>query len=330
MLATSRSRLGNEADVLGRALASATRIPGVVAAEVGLIDGDRVVGTSVNGGAPTGFARPLGDGSPLTDAALHGRPVEGELAGVFRVSEPIQLNGRVCGALMASFGHRNGFAHAWLSDVAESTGLALENLVLASESESAVREVVSVLAAIIEGRDAYTESHCVHMAEGALAVGLRLGLDDAGLENLTFGGLLHDVGKIALPDAILSKPGPLAEDEYLRMQSHAAIGQSIIARIRHLADVAPIVGQHHERFDGTGYPEGLAGSSIILEARILAVVDTFDAMTSTRPYRAALPWSVATEEISHGRGTSFDPEAVDAFLAYIHGEEVQWTNNSPT
>jgi len=217
-----------------------------------------------------------------------------------------------------------------LENVAEATALAMENQNLRSKSDAAVREVVEVLAALIEGRDAYTESHCIHIAEGALAVGLRLGLGEASLERLTYGGLLHDIGKIAVPDAILGKPGPLSDDEYVRMQSHAAVGQDIIARIGHLADVAPIVGQHHERFDGTGYPSGLAGSAIVPEARILAVVDTFDAMTSTRPYRAALPWKVATLEIRNGGGTMFDPDVVDAFLEFIKGEEAQWVDNSPT
>ncbi|MGH8914030.1 MAG: HD-GYP domain-containing protein, partial [Acidimicrobiia bacterium] len=128
---------------------------------------------------------------------------------------------------------------------------------------------------------------------------------------------------------ILTKPGALTGREYDQMKTHAAIGEEILDRISLLAEVAPIVGQHHERLDGSGYPRGLRGEDILLEARILAVSDTFDAMTTTRPYRPALPWPRAVDEISAGAGTVFDPEVVTVFLRYVEGEEAQWITSSP-
>lgn len=207
--------------------------------------------------------------------------------------------------------------------------MALEHASLRNASRSTLQETVSVLAALIEGRDAYTERHCINLAEMSLAVGLRMGVGGDRLDRLTYGGLLHDIGKISIPDSILNKPGALTEREFEEMKTHAAIGEEILGRIKSLADVGPIVGQHHERYDGGGYPRGLHGEEIVFEARILAVVDTFDAMTTTRPYRPAMPWTRAVEEISSSSGKQFDPEVVDVFLRYIEGEEAQWRTAGP-
>lgn len=213
--------------------------------------------------------------------------------------------------------------------VASQAALAVEYVRFRHNSRKALEETVTVLAAVIEGRDSYTESHCLHLAEMSLALGVRMGLEQERLDRLNFGGLLHDIGKIAVPDAILSKPGALTDEEFDAMKAHASIGENILERIGSLANIAPVVGQHHERLDGSGYPRGLAGGNILLEARILGVVDTFDAMTTTRPYRAALPWAQAFEEISSGTGTLFDPEVVDIFLRYMQGEEAQWKRQNP-
>jgi putative nucleotidyltransferase with HDIG domain len=128
------------------------------------------------------------------------------------------------------------------------------------------------------------------------------------------GALLHDIGKIGVPDQILRKPGPLSEHEWTAMRAHPDIGASIIAGIPFLEDVAIIVRAHHERWDGTGYPDRLAGRTIPLGARIFAVADSFDAMTSDRPYRRGRELSEALLEIERHRGTQFDPTVVDAFL----------------
>lgn len=216
------------------------------------------------------------------------------------------------------------------SNIASRAALAVEYVRFRRNSRKALEETVTVLAAVIEGRDAYTESHCLHLAEMSLALGMRMGLEQYRLDRLNFGGLLHDIGKIAVPDAILSKPGALTDREFDQMKTHASIGEEILERIGSLEEVAPVVGQHHERLDGSGYPRGLKGEAILVEARILAVVDTFDAMTTTRPYRAALPWSQAIDEISSGAGTLFDPEVVDIFLRYMTGEEAQWQRHNPS
>ncbi|MGC2241911.1 MAG: HD-GYP domain-containing protein [Acidimicrobiia bacterium] len=215
-----------------------------------------------------------------------------------------------------------------LAELAARSTLAFEYSTLHRESRQRLHETVSVLAALIEGRDAYTEQHCVNLAEMSLAIGLRVGLPDDRLDLLTYGGLLHDIGKVAIPDSILHKPGPLSDPEFEQMKTHASVGENTLLRISSLADVAPIVGQHHERFDGSGYPRGLKADNILYEARVLAVVDAFDAMTTTRPYRAALSWSRAVEEISAGSKTQFDPDVTQVFLRYLEGEEAQWRTST--
>lgn len=215
-----------------------------------------------------------------------------------------------------------------LTKVATRSTLALEYASLHGESRRRLHETVSVLAALIEGRDAYTEQHCVNLAEMSLAIGLRMGLPDDRIDLLAYGGLLHDIGKVAIPDAILQKPGPLSDGEFEEMKTHASVGENTLLRVSSLADVAPIVGQHHERFDGAGYPRGLKADDILVEARILAVVDAFDAMTTTRPYRAALPWSRAVEEISTGAASQFDPDVAHVFLRYLEGEKAQWRTST--
>jgi putative nucleotidyltransferase with HDIG domain len=223
-----------------------------------------------------------------------------------------------------------GRALQFARDVAMRATLAIEYAALLDRSRFTLQETVSVLAALIEGRDTYTERHCVNLAEMSLAVGIRMGLDADRLDLVTYGGLLHDIGKIAIPDSILKKPGALTEREFEEMKTHAGIGEEILQRISSLANVGPIVGQHHERFDGTGYPRGLSGESIVVEARILAVADAFDAMTTTRPYRAALSWTRAIEEIASGSGSQFDPDVSEVFLRYLQGEEAQWKTASPS
>jgi HD-GYP domain-containing protein (c-di-GMP phosphodiesterase class II) len=130
-------------------------------------------------------------------------------------------------------------------------------------------------------------------------------------------GLLHDIGKVAIPDAILRKPGPLTEEELRLMQTHTTVGRRILEGLPPMRTVARVVEQHHERFDGSGYPHALKGKEILLPARIISVVDAFDAMTSTRPYRRALGRDKAVEELRAGAGSQFDPDVVRVFLQYV-------------
>jgi putative two-component system response regulator len=143
------------------------------------------------------------------------------------------------------------------------------------------------LALTVEARDSYTDGHCRRLATYAVLLGKALRLHPDQLEALRRGAYLHDVGKIGVPDAILNKPAPLTQDEMAVMQSHAAIGERLCGNLKSLRLVRPIVRHHHERRDGTGYPDGLRGDDVPLLAEIVGVADTFDAITTARPYRAA-------------------------------------------
>ena len=158
--------------------------------------------------------------------------------------------------------------------------------------------VIFSLAATIEARDPYTQGHCQRLAQYAVALGVHRDLRDDDLAALHRGGLLHDVGKVSVPDGILLKPGPLTPDEYTVMQRHTVVGDTILGNLRSLRPVRPIVRHHHERLDGSGYPEGLRGDAIPLLAQIVGLVDVYDALTTDRPYRTALAPEQAYEELS--------------------------------
>jgi putative two-component system response regulator len=157
--------------------------------------------------------------------------------------------------------------------------------------------VIVSLAMTIEARDRYTDGHCQRLARYASRLGQAIGLGDDDIAVLERGGFLHDLGKVGIPDAILLKPGPLTPAEYALMQQHAVIGDRLCGELRSLRRVRPIVRHHHERLDGSGYPDGLRGDAIPLLAQIMGVVDVFDALTTERPYRAALPVASAVEEL---------------------------------
>jgi putative two-component system response regulator len=157
--------------------------------------------------------------------------------------------------------------------------------------------VILSLALTIEARDTCTKGHCQRLANYAVTLGRALGLPPGDLAALQRGGYLHDIGKVGVPDAILLKPGPLTVDERRQMQAHAAVGEHLCGGLRSLRQVRPIVRHHHERLDGTGYPDGLAGDAIPLLAQVLAVVDVYDALTSVRPYRQPLLHDEAVTEL---------------------------------
>jgi putative two-component system response regulator len=162
--------------------------------------------------------------------------------------------------------------------------------------ESAEAMIVS-LALTIEARDTTTSGHCRRLAEHASAVGRALGLDEDDVSALARGGFVHDLGKIAIPDAVLLKRGPLDPDEFELIKQHTVIGDRLCGGLRSFRKVCPIIRHHHERLDGTGYPDGLRGDTTPLLAQIMGIVDVFDALTSERPYRAALPVAWAADEL---------------------------------
>ena len=172
---------------------------------------------------------------------------------------------------------------------------------------------VRALADAVEARDAYTARHAERVAAYGLEIARACGMDTSAGPELEFGFLLHDIGKIAISDAILYKPGRLTDDERDDMRRHPVIGEEIVRGIDFLAGARQVVRSHHERWDGAGYPDRLAGERIPLSARVFAVADTFDALTSDRPYRAAASFREARRVIADASGTQFDPTVAQAF-----------------
>jgi putative two-component system response regulator len=182
--------------------------------------------------------------------------------------------------------------------------------------------VITTLGLTIEARDPYTAGHCERLARYAVALGRALGVDDALLKALRLGGFLHDLGKIAVPDRILLKPGPLDPDERAVMRTHPVVGAELVREMRTLDGVRPIIRHHHERFDGSGYPDGLRGEAIPLGARITAIVDVYDALRTTRPYKPSLSHDEAITILRRETEAGFwDPQLVRVFVRLFQGAD---------
>ena len=177
--------------------------------------------------------------------------------------------------------------------------------------------LVQSLAATIDAKDVYTKGHSNRVAEYSRKIALRSGYTDEDAEALYMAGLLHDVGKIGIPGSVLNKPGTLSEEEFDLIKTHSTKGFSILENIKEAPDLALVAKYHHERYDGTGYPEGLAGDDIPEIARIVAVADAYDAMSSARSYRQMLTQDQITEEIIANKGKQFDPRFADIMLSII-------------
>ncbi len=179
--------------------------------------------------------------------------------------------------------------------------------------EDAYRSTLRALTAALETRDLETHGHSERVVSYSLRLGKEYGLDSAKLKALEFGSLLHDIGKIGVPDLILRKPAKLTEEEWVLMREHPVHGQQILRGIEFLEGAALVVGQHHEKWDGSGYPLGLKDDDIDICARIFSVADAFDAITSDRVYRKGKPYEAAAKELDEWAGRQFDPEVVEAF-----------------
>ncbi len=183
--------------------------------------------------------------------------------------------------------------------------------------------VILSLARTIEARDPYTEGHCERLARYAVIVGRRIGVSADDLAALYRGGYLHDIGKIAIPDAVLSKPGPLTDEEREMMKQHTTVGDHLCGNLRALSRVRPIVRHHHERLDGSGYPDGLRGDAIPLLAQIIGVVDVFDALTTARPYKPAVDAEAALQELRQDVARGWrDHRLVAALAAAVKNGDV--------
>ncbi|MEM1202400.1 MAG: HD domain-containing phosphohydrolase [Acidobacteriota bacterium] len=253
----------------------------------------------------------------------------GDLASSFRtrgiLAVPLHARGRVIGVLQllnpvgkASF-DREDLRRMRL--FAAPLGQAIDNARLYTALKAQYLDTVTALAEAVEKRDPYTGGHVQRVVLYSLLLGRELGLSTEDLERLRLAATLHDVGKIAVPDEVLRKAGPLDAEEMRLMQRHPLDGADIVARIPELRDVLPGIRSHHERLDGRGYPDGLADVRIPDVARIIAVADTYDAMTTSRPYRRALDHETAIIEIQNGAGSQFCPRVVGAFGRLVAREE---------
>ena len=204
-----------------------------------------------------------------------------------------------------------------LAGIASQARLAITNAGSFATLERTFLSTVEALANALEAKDSYTSSHARWICDTAIEVGRELGLDDVELKRVELGALFHDIGKIGIPASILMKPGPLTTEERSMIERHPELGERILAPIDQLAAVRPIVRACHERYDGLGYPDGLRGEEIPLEARIIFACDAFHAMTTDRPYREALSVEEAFRRLVSAAGTQFDPGVVDVCLRVL-------------
>ena len=196
-----------------------------------------------------------------------------------------------------------------------------EELSMSNEKlEQAYLDIIQTLRYTVEAKDPYTRGHSDRVAEYSVLIGEKVGLSEEELKTLRIGGLFHDIGKIGIPDKILLKPDKLTDEEYSEIKNHPSIGVHILGSATVFRDIIPIVKHHHEKFDGRGYPSGLQGEEIPYLARIAAIADTFDAMTSRRSYRNALDLQIVKDEIQKCKGTQFDPKLADAFLEILEND----------
>ncbi len=197
------------------------------------------------------------------------------------------------------------------------------------ENENLFMHVVESLAAAIDAKDNYTNGHSGRVADYSKEIAKRYGYDEKHQERIFMMGLLHDVGKIGVPDEVINKPGRLTDQEFALIKKHPGIGGRILGNIQEMPELAAGAKWHHERYDGKGYPQGLSGEEIPEEARIIAVADAYDAMTSNRSYRGSLPQRIVRSEIEKGKGSQFDPIFADIMLKMIDDDKDYLMRDNP-
>jgi len=261
--------------------------------------------------------------NPGEIAALADDPLAASLRNL--VGYPIVVREQLTGVVVVANKRDGAFTEEdtqLLLGIGNHAAVAMENRRLRHDIEAAYAGTVALLCDVIEAKDPYTHGHCGEVSALSLATARELGLGPGEQQEAFQAGLLHDVGKVAVSDGILFKPGSLLPAEREVIEVHPAVGADLVRRVPALRHLAPIIHHHHERWDGTGYPDGLSGEAIPLLARVVGAADAYQAMRSTRPYRSALDEAAARGELREGAGTQFDPRVVEAVLRVLAAPEV--------
>jgi len=310
-----------EEDVLH--ICSSRGIPEETARQVAVPVGERICGRVFASGRPVVMRNVL---SERPHEAL-GIEANNAVASYPLVAAKMSAGGRKIGVINATDKPGGEFTDSELTELeftAEAAAICLGSQLTTRDLEKANFAAIVTLAMAMEAKDPYMNGHSLRVRTWAIAVGRQLGLDGRRLQALSYAAELHDIGKLAVPDSILQAARRLTDSEWLIVREHPRRGAELIKHLTFLKDAQPAILYHHERLDGTGYPEGLKGDQVPLEARILAVIDAYDAMTSARAYRPALSHEAAAAELRRCGTTQFDPEVVDTFLRLL-GDEVAAT-----
>ena len=233
---------------------------------------------------------------------------------------PLTINGKIQRALLLGFNKEKSLNEDQLSQarkIANQLGIALANSLLVDDLATLAKGTIAALARTVDAKSKWTSGHSERVAEWSVKIAEAMRLPQDTIDALGRAGLLHDIGKIGIPLAILDKPAKLTDAEYAEIKNHPELGAQILEPIEAYKDILPIVAQHHEKYDGTGYPAGLKGEEIDLRARIMAVADVWDALVSDRPYRDGWVSTRAKDLILKGKGEHFDPYVVDVFMSIL-------------
>ncbi len=266
----------------------------------------------------SGSVMATGKAEIVNDVESDPRYVRGAKMPGSLMCSPLRTKEKVIGVMLISTEHPVTYTAEDLklfTTLSSQAAVAIENARLYDSLQATFFTSIRTLAETIEKRDPYTAGHTKRVLEYSLAIGKSLGISQEDMTRLKLASVLHDIGKIGVSDNVLIKPGKLNNEEFAEIKKHPGYGEEILGHIVRLRNVIPGVKSHHERYDGKGYPDGLAGQAIDITARIICVADSFDAMTTDRPYRQGLGFEQAFRELQICSGTQFDPEVVNAFMA---------------